>query len=910
MGVSLLTSVVLILISSLHGGVDCGRPSVVNIGAVFTFNSTIGRVAKLAIETAVKDINANSSVLHGTKLNLLIEDSNCSVFIGSIGAFRLLEKNVVAIIGPLSSSIAHMISFISTVLQVPLVTFAATDPTLSSLQFPFFLRSTLSDSFQMTAMAELISFYPWRQVIAIYMDDDYGRNGISYLENELAKKMSKVYKIPLPIGATRSKISGLLDKSKSIGPRVYVIHLHPGTGLGILSIARQLQMITDGYVWLATDWLSATLDSLGSSNHAALSSLQGVVGFRQHSPLSNQKKEFLSRWKDLRKEGSAISELNAYGLYAYDTVWAVAHAIDEFLNESNNISFSSSGKIHNMEGMDLNLGKLKAFDGGQLLFQKLIETNFTGLTGPIQFDPSNRNLMNGTYEIFNVVGTELHTVGYWSNYSHLSILSPETLYGRPHHNVSWSPQLGSVTWPGGKKENPRGWEIASEGRPLRIGVPKRTSFVQFVTEIKDTHKIEGYCIDVFNASRELIPYDVPYEFVLFGDGKDNPNYYEFVKKVEDDVFDGAVGDIAIVANRTKMVDFTQPYIATGLVIVALVKSTKSSAWVFLKPFTVQMWCVTGAFFLLIGVVVWILEHRINDDFRGSPKKQLITMFLFSFSTLFKTNQEDTVSTLGRLVMMVWLFLLMVITSSYTASLTSILTVQQLSSPITGIDSLISSNERIGFQVGSFAKDYMTESLNIHQSRLVSLRSPEEYEKYLRLGPSNGGVAAIVDELPYVELFLANRSDFGIIGDMFTKSGWGFAFQRDSPLAIDMSTAILRLSENGKLQEIHRKWFCQGTCATQRSHNSEPNQLHMNSFWGLFLVCGVFTMLAFLLFLLRSVRQFVRYNRKQRLSNVAVQQPRSGCKHAFYRFLDFIDEKEEAIKNMFKQQNENNQSQVG
>lgn len=136
-------------------------------------------------------------------------------------------------------------------------------------------------------------------------------------------------------------------------------------------------------------------------------------------------------------------------------------------------------------------------------------------------------------------------------------------------------------------------------------------------------------------------------------------------------------------------------------------------------------------------------------------------------------EESTVSALGRLVMVVWLFLLMVITSSYTASLSSILTVQQLSNPITGIDSLITSKLPIGYQVGSFAFNYLVGSLHIARSRLISLGSPEEYEKALRLGPSNGGVAAIVDEVPYVELFLANRSDFGIIGQPFTRSGWGF-----------------------------------------------------------------------------------------------------------------------------------------
>lgn len=141
--------------------------------------------------------------------------------------------------------------------------------------------------------------------------------------------------------------------------------------------------------------------------------------------------------------------------------------------------------------------------------------------------------------------------------------------------------------------------------------------------------------------------------------------------------------------------------------------------------------------------------------------------------LLSITEEDTVSPLGRMVMVVWLFLLMVITSSYTANLTSILTVQQLSSPITGIDSLIASNWPIGYQVGSFAYSYLTESLYIPRSRLVQLGSPEEYEKALRQGPYDGGVGAIIDELTYIELFLSRQTDFGIIGQTFTRSGWGF-----------------------------------------------------------------------------------------------------------------------------------------
>ncbi|KAM0053162.1 putative ionotropic glutamate receptor [Helianthus debilis subsp. tardiflorus] len=135
----------------------------------------------------------------------------------------------------------------------------------------------------------------------------------------------------------------------------------------------------------------------------------------------------------------------------------------------------------------------------------------------------------------------------------------------------------------------------------------------------------------------------------------------------------------------------------------------------------------------------------------------------------KFSEESMVSSLGRLVLSIWLFVVLIVTSSYTASLSSILTVQQLSSPIQGIDSLILTNERIGFQVGSFAENYMMEELNIPRSRLMALGSPQEYAKKLRAGI----VAAIVDERPYIDLLLADNCGFQVVGEEFTKSSWGF-----------------------------------------------------------------------------------------------------------------------------------------
>lgn len=820
-----------------------------------------------------------------------MEDSNCSGFLGSVEALQVLEKEIVAMIGPQSSVVAHVISQIVNGLQIPQVSYAATDPTLSTLQLPFFLRTTLSDSYQMTAMADLIDYYGWKEVIAIFLDDDYGRNGISFLGDELQKKMCRIsHEFPLSSMTNLTKITQILNDSKLLGPRVYVVHVGPDPQLRIFTIAHKLGMLTSNYVWFATDWLSTTLDSSSPiTNGASLDILNGVVGLRPHTPESKRKRDLWDRLSKTQPKGLTNSVLNVYGLYAYDSVWVVAKAVDKFLKENGNIiTFSSTGKVFGSNGSGIQLGKLKVFDGGSDLLRIIKQTDYRGLSGRIQFG-EDRNVVNGSYDVININQREIRLVGYWSNDS------------RFHSHLDQ--KLENVVWPGGKSEIPRGWVIADAGKPLRIAFPKRASFVDFVTQLNNSNIVRGYVIDIFKEALKFVPYEVPYKFVPFGDGRVNPSYDELVQSVANNVFDGAVGDIAIVTNRTKIVDFSQPYTTTGLIIVAPVKDSKSSAWVFLKPFTVEMWCATAGSFVVIGIVIWMLEHRINDHFRGPPKRQIVTMCLFSFSTLFKANQEATISPLSRLVMLVWLFLLLVITSSYTASLTSILTIQQLSSPIRGIDDLVASNLPIGYQVGSFAYDYLTQSLFIPRSRLVKLDTPEDYEKALRLGPKGGGVAAIIDELPYLELFLSKTKEFGMIGQPFTRSGWGFAFQRGSRLAVDMSTAILRLSESGKLQEIHDLWFCKLGCPGDRGGKSEPDQLQLISFWGLYLLCGIISLAALFLFLLRLIHQYIRYQRhhQRRRSEEVTPLPvpsNTSCTQTIQNFIGFIDEKEEAIKSFF------------
>lgn len=81
--------------------------------------------------------------------------------------------------------------------------------------------------------------------------------------------------------------------------------------------------------------------------------------------------------------------------------------------------------------------------------------------------------------------------------------------------TTWSMKiLGQVYWPGGPWSVPRGWAVPTSANPLRIGVPAKTIFYEFVNvkyeQPGGVPIVGGFSIDVFRATVEHLPYNSPY----------------------------------------------------------------------------------------------------------------------------------------------------------------------------------------------------------------------------------------------------------------------------------------------------------------------------------------------------------------------------------------------------------------
>ena len=109
--------------------------------------------------------------------------------------------------------------------------------------------------------------------------------------------------------------------------------------------------------------------------------------------------------------------------------------------------------------------------------------------------------------------------------------------------------------------------------------------------------------------------------------------------------------------------------------------------------------------------------------------------------------ENIHNNFTRLVIVVWLFVVFILTSSYTASLSSMLTVQQLQS--NGIEWIKKNNFKVGYDGDSFVRKYLESVLEIKPNNIVRVRSQEQYHEEFE----SKYIAAAFLELPHEKVFL-------------------------------------------------------------------------------------------------------------------------------------------------------------
>ncbi|KAI3855861.1 hypothetical protein MKX03_001004 [Papaver bracteatum] len=753
-----------------------------------------------------------------TRIVLHTRDSKNDNLHAASAALDLLRHiNVKVLKVPEKSVQASFVVDLGEKAQVPIISFLAFSPSLASSQSSnYFIRtSQKNESSQAKAITAIIQGFAWKEIVFIHEHTEYGNGFISYLIGvfqEFLFDAQVPYMSAISPLATNTELLMELDKLMKLQPRVFIVHMKPSLGSRLFLLAQEANMMSEGYAWIITDSMTNFLNSMNSS---VIEAMQGVIGVSPYVPESKELQTFRIKWKQklLRENtrGITIADLSIHDLWAYDTVWALAKAAEKFgLNI--NTPFQRPQPIDDNSGDIADIGVSLI---GPKLLQRIEETRFKGMCG--EFNLINGQLQTSIFEIVNVFGKGGKQIGFLTLKIGISrylntISKPSSVYSTSISN------LGGVIWPGDSINVPRGWAISSNGRKLRIVVPLKSGFSEFV-KVGENQTVTGYSIDVFNAVMNALPYTVPYEFIPTMGVE---SYNDMIYQVYLQKFDGVVGDVTIFSNRSLYVDFTLPYTESGV----------KNPWVFLNPLSLGLWLSALGAFTFTGCVIWVLEHRINGNFRGSFSKQLIMIFWFAFSTIVFAHRERVRNDLSRLVLIISVFVVLVLTSSYTASLTSTLTVQQLA--VTDLR----NGEYIGYHSGSYVLHFL-KKLGFDESKLMAYNNEQEYAEALSKGSQKGGVAAIFDEIPYLRLFLSKYCDrYAMTGPTYNTNGFGFVFRKGSLLVGDVSKAITEADGSGLLSEINLRWFRNRTSCQEAGSTTSLTGLTIDSFRGLFLMSVV------------------------------------------------------------------------
>jgi polar amino acid transport system substrate-binding protein len=282
-----------------------------------------------------------------------------------------------------------------------------------------------------------------------------------------------------------------------------------------------------------------------------------------------------------------------------------------------------------------------------------------------------------------------------------------------------------------------------------------------------------------------------------------PDIESGLRAVSDGSIDLLAGDIPITRSGLSSVEFSQPYFHSGLQILVPEKA-RSSATRFLTDLEELLhlhlfWAIIAAVFILTFVVYWF-EKKHNPDFPKTRKDGLAEAFYYvvTLALTGKSAYKGFPGILGRVVMILWIVVGIIVVAYVTSSITSAMTVEKLKGKIHGPNDL--KDKCVAVVENSAARDYMREHGIWHEC----FPSLEKAVEFMLAGNAD----AVVDDAPQVQTidFKQPNIPVTVAGPIFSKKNYGYAFAIGSPLRMPFNRALTSLNEDGSTGKIFSAYF--------------------------------------------------------------------------------------------------------
>ncbi|CAG5131286.1 unnamed protein product, partial [Candidula unifasciata] len=465
------------------------------------------------------------------------------------------------------------------------------------------------------------------------------------------------------------------------------------------------------------------------------------------------------------------------------------------------------------------------------LHRMIVNNAQHGLTGNLEFNGlGQRN--NFSFDITSITGSEHYMRGRW-------YCDDDVLGAR-----------GLVLYPDRVFSN-RSSQFPLRGRTARVVMIEERPFTMKRRDHmlrRGNDRFEGFAVDLIDDIAKMLEFD--YEIYLVHDGK-------FGSKLPNGEWNGMIGELlsgnatmsvaplSINAQREDVIDFTKPFKTRFISVLMLIPRRENSYFEFLNPLSPVVWICTLCAFVVVSIVLYTLERVGRDKNQPSDSIQITVResFWFIFGSLLQGNTDSTPSTTpGRLLTSAWWFFALILISSYTANLAAFLTVKKINTPIKSVTDLAQQTKiKYGTVKDSGVMSFFKNTNIEHFAKMWSQMSELEpdsmvdntTEGYKKV--KQGNYAFFWDTTVNKYQTIVD-CDVMEIGPAFDPKGFGIGVPPGATYREELSMAILRLSDQGRLHEIETKWWDTRNCPDlTKTATDETSSLQIDNVAGVFFI---------------------------------------------------------------------------
>jgi polar amino acid transport system substrate-binding protein len=336
-----------------------------------------------------------------------------------------------------------------------------------------------------------------------------------------------------------------------------------------------------------------------------------------------------------------------------------------------------------------------------------------------------------------------------------------------------------------------GAESDHDTKSLRVAIKSIKPFV-YADEIPP----RGFSIDIVDKIARDLNKRVEYVVVS--------TVQELLDAVHNQTVDFSIAAITVTAKRELHVDFSHPYCRSGLRIAVPLPGGSTWRATLERIFSADLLVMLGTLFglaLFTAHLLWIIERNINPQcFPATYVGGIGEAMWWSVATIITGGCENKapVSLLGRMVAVAWMLGSIVLVASFTATLASQMTAENLAGAISGPKDLY------GRRVATVQGTAVVEDLRAIQAIVLSCPTLNDAIDSVASGKAD----AVVFDAPVLAnaIMEINRCPVRIVGPIFEHQDYAIALPPGAPLRKQINQILLTLAETDELAKLNLIWF--------------------------------------------------------------------------------------------------------